>query len=250
MDIFRRFRSKFGTKALLSKYKHSMSVKHVLILILVAATVAGIGGTYYFHQRYITLKTNPNAEAQKQSDTLIAAVGKLIDLPSDEQPSVVTIVDTTKLSDQAFFKKALNGDVLFAYINNKEAILYRPSWNKIIQVAAINVSAPVDATVSTDTAAVASAPATQVTVAYENGSTTVGLSSTAEKLISSKLSNLKTTSITTAAKTDYVGTIVVDVSGRHASEAMEVAKLLGGTVASLPAGETVPNADLLVISGM
>ncbi len=222
------------------KSLRSLDIKQVLLGLLVAVAVLGVGGSMYFYQKYSALRANPNIEAQKQSAALIAALGKHILLPTDEEPSVVTISDKTKLADQPFFKMAENGDVLFAYVNTKEAILYRPSTDQIIQVASINVSA--------ETAASQTTPA-ELTVAYYNGTTTAGLSAEVEKAVKESFSNLKTVSVETAAKTNYTETMVIDVSGQHVTEATQLAQLVHGVVAQLPDGEVKPNADLLIISG-
>ncbi len=236
-----RFFSAIG--AAIMKIVDALKIRKFLFWALVIVAIVGSAGSVYFYKQYSALKANPDAQAQKESAALIAALGKHIVLPSDETPSVVTIVDKSKLSDQPFFKSAENGDILFAYINTKEAILYRPSADRIVQVASINVSAPADATVSNDT------KAETVSVAYENGTATAGLSAAAEKTVNDTYANFTTSVVTTAVKTDYTSTIVVDISGKHAKEAAEIAKLLGGSVSALPEGEVAPNADLLVISG-
>jgi len=225
--------------ALASRIVHALTIQRVLLGLLIIVAVGGTGSSIYFYKRYSALKANPNAEAQKESAVLMMALSRLIELPKDETPSVVTIVDKTKLADQPFFKNAENGDVLFAYVSTKEAILYRPSINKIVQVASINVSA--DA--ATQTAPLA------LSVAYYNGTTTAGLSAAAEKLVKEAFSTYTATSLSSAAKSDYTQTIVVDISGQHASEAEQVATAVHGVVGALPAGETAPKADLLIISG-
>jgi hypothetical protein len=51
-------------------------------------------------------------------------------------------------------------------------------------------------------------------------------------------------------KNNYAKTVVVAVSGNQSSAAAQIAKLLGATVqASIPTGETKPNADIFVILG-
>jgi hypothetical protein len=70
--------------------------------------------------------------------SLIESVGKLIILPIDEQPTVATVADLDKLKDQPFFAQAQLGDKVLIYQNAKKAILYRPSENKIIELAPLN----------------------------------------------------------------------------------------------------------------
>lgn len=79
---------------------------------------------------------NPQLLVQKQTDDLIAAVGKLMTLPAGETPTVANVSDAAKAKQQsAFFNNAQNGDRVLMYVKAGEAILYRPSTNKVILVA-------------------------------------------------------------------------------------------------------------------
>ena len=62
-----------------------------------------------------------------------------MDLPEGEDPSVATVLDKEKLKDQPFFARAENGDKVIIYTKAGQAILYRPSTNRIITVAPINL---------------------------------------------------------------------------------------------------------------
>lgn len=73
---------------------------------------------------------------------LVEKIGTLIQLPSDENPTIATITDKTKLTNQPFFTPAENGDIVLIYTNTKKAYLYRPGTNKIIDVAPINSPTP------------------------------------------------------------------------------------------------------------
>lgn len=114
----------------------------IFMIILVILAISGIYGSYYFYSKYQAIKSNPNLEAQKETEVLILAVGKLMELPKDETPTIATVLDKEKLKDQPFFKTALNGDKLLAYNVAMIAILYRPSTNKIINVAPITINQP------------------------------------------------------------------------------------------------------------
>jgi hypothetical protein len=82
------------------------------------------------------LQKNPQVAVQKQTDELIKRVGALMQLPSDETPTIANVTDASKAKEQsAFFNNAQNGDKVLMYVKAGEAILYRPSTNKIILVA-------------------------------------------------------------------------------------------------------------------
>lgn len=73
------------------------------------------------------------------SDKLISAVGKLITLPEDENPTIATVSDPAKLAGQPFFSRAKEGDKVLIYTRYKKAILYRPSERKLVEVADLNL---------------------------------------------------------------------------------------------------------------
>lgn len=102
----------------------------IFFLILAAAIlliVVGFGGYAAFK-----IHKTPKAETPQ---TVIESVGKLVALPEGETPTVATISDLTPLKDQPFFKDAQLGDKVLIYATSSKAIIYRPSQNKIINVA-------------------------------------------------------------------------------------------------------------------
>jgi len=127
-----------------------VNFKKILIILVVAIAVVAAVGCWYFYSQYQTLKSDPNVEAQAEAKSLTATIGKFMELPSDETPTVATILDKDKLKDQPFFKMAENGDKLLAYTKAMKAILFRPSTNKVIEVAPIlNNQQPVVSDVQT-----------------------------------------------------------------------------------------------------
>ena len=112
------------------------------VLPYVLFLVLGVGiGIYSAQQRPELFGLSKGAAAaQAQVDATIAQVGKLIALPTDEQPTVATVTDASKVKDQPFFANAQNGDVVLIYTKAQEAILYRPSSNIIVEVGAVNIN--------------------------------------------------------------------------------------------------------------
>lgn len=78
--------------------------------------------------------------AEDEAKQLSSEVGKLIDLPSDEVPTIATVTDASKVQDKPFFAKAQNGDKVLLYAKSSKAVLYRPSAKKLIEVSALNLS--------------------------------------------------------------------------------------------------------------
>lgn len=122
-----------------------MKMKIVMTILAVLLIAAGGAGTYYYYTKYQAAQSsleNPELLAKTEVKTLTDKLGKLIKLPSDEDPNVATVLDQEKLKDQPFFVNAKNGDKIVIYSQKKVAILYRESENIIIEVAPLTMESP------------------------------------------------------------------------------------------------------------
>lgn len=230
-------------RASIAFYRRSVVVSIVLIVVLLIALGSGV---YYYLQYKKTqqLLKNPTLGAQMETQNLLSKVGALMDLPKGEQPTIATVSDITKLKGQAFFSKAKNGDKVLIYPKAKKAILYDPVSNKIIEVQSVNIgSAEQNAPSPTVPANV------PVNVVILNGTKTPGLATTAEKSLTEQ--NKYVTVVSKGnAKSSYTKTLVIDLTGKQASGASQIATTLNGEVGKLPTGEIKPaNADILIILG-
>lgn len=118
----------------------SKSKLSTVIAILLAIVAIGAGGAaYIFYTQAQELKANPQKVVQAEIEALLAQIGKLILLPTDEQPTIATVADPEKLKDQVFFANAHKGDKVLIYTKSRKAILYDPVANKIIEVAPVNI---------------------------------------------------------------------------------------------------------------
>jgi hypothetical protein len=119
-----------------------LSNKTIVVAVVVLALAAGAG---YFGWQYSEAKkdvdrlSNPQEAAKAANAELIASVSRHTEVPRGETPTVATVTDASKLKSQAFFAKAENGDRVLIYTQAKRAILYRPSNDKIIEIAPINL---------------------------------------------------------------------------------------------------------------
>jgi hypothetical protein len=219
-----------------------LSGKFFLVFTTILAFAALIGVSYYFYNQYQRtqkLLQNPTEAAKAETKFILGQVGKLMDLPTDEDPTIATILDSEKLKDQPFFAKAKNGDKVILYTNARKAILFRPDTNRVIDFAPINIGTP------------SAQPVTPVRIVLYNGTNIVGLTQTFEKSLKSKATNIEVVGRANAKKTDYGETIVVDLTGTKPELAKQMAELVKGEVSELPDGEVKPavTADLLVILG-
>lgn len=127
--------------------KNALLVINILLII----GLAGAAGLYFKkHQdltarynevqsKYEELSSDPQAVQAAEVRRYIEEVGKVYDLPKDEQPSVATVKDKEQLKDQAFFAKAENGDITLIYSNAKLALLYRPSTKQLVNVSSVTI---------------------------------------------------------------------------------------------------------------
>lgn len=118
--------------------------KQKLVLLVLGILVVGLAGTsVMFYKQAKSLKVNPQQVAQEENKKLIEAVGKLVLLPEGETPTIATVTDVNKLkSQQAFFARSAEGDKVLIYTSALKAIMYRPSTNKIIEVAPLVIGNP------------------------------------------------------------------------------------------------------------
>lgn len=119
-----------------SQKSRSFLPKIILLIIIIGIAFGG----YYLYQRIKKTPANPKAASFQDGQNTLEKVGKLIELPKDEVPTLATVSDKKKLADQAFFKNAENGDKVLIYQKSRKAIIYRPSTNKIIEVGPVNLA--------------------------------------------------------------------------------------------------------------
>ncbi len=212
----------------------------IIGLIVLAAISAG-GYLLYqtFQSRSIT--TDPT-NSQEEVRRLVEVVGKLIDLPLGEEPSVATITDIENLKSKPFFKNAKNGDKVLIYMNAQEAILFDPVASKVLDVASLNIG--------TISATPTSAPAVPSKIVLRNGTTTTGLTTRVETELRKTIPDLNVTTKENASKNDYTKTLIVVLNENAKETASRLNDTLKGSLVSLPAGESKPaGADILIILG-
>jgi hypothetical protein len=99
----------------------------IMILMLLIFIPALVLGSLLIYKQIKQPATVDNTQ-------LVKDVGKVIQLPAGETPTIATITDLKPLADEPFFKDALVGDKVLIYASSSEAVLYRPSTKKVIVV--------------------------------------------------------------------------------------------------------------------
>ena len=90
----------------------------------------------YFYTQWKKAVNGPVTNSQ-EVEQVAEDIGKHVQLPEGETPTLATVSDKEKLKDQQFFVNAENGDKVLIYSTAKKAILYRPSIDRVIEVAPV-----------------------------------------------------------------------------------------------------------------
>lgn len=121
-------------------------VRRLKLRTIIIATILIVGwlGAIYFYNQYNEIANDPQVVAQKQAAKVLVDLSSIMELPENELPSISTITDISALAGNPFFARAQNGDVLITYTKAQQAIIFRSSMKKIINVGAYvpEVAAP------------------------------------------------------------------------------------------------------------
>jgi hypothetical protein len=214
-------------------------IQRLVVTILVTTSLALAGYFYYLYQQ-------TNAKANEVEST-IEDISRHIKLPEGEVPTLATVADKKKLSEQEFFKLAENGDKVLIYKQAQKAILYRPSIDRIIDIA------PVRSTEGEGTVRPTPAPTTITTrtsVMLLNGTTTTGVTNSIEESLKKQFSeSLNIVEKDNAQRDNYAETLVIVLNNEKREQGVEIARHLAGRITELPEGEIRPDVDILVIIG-
>jgi hypothetical protein len=134
-----------------SFFKKLFTKKIILRTVFAIAFVFAIGAACYFYTQTISLRKTPQQVADQDLKETLAKISRLILLPEGETPTIASVSDPAQLKNQPFFNNAETGDKVLIYSKAKEAVLYRPKTNMIINFAPVNLG-------GTDTSAEAGAP--------------------------------------------------------------------------------------------
>ena len=105
-----------------------------LILLVILLISLCLSGFLYFKLKKVE---NSNNGTKEEVKSLIDKVSRLYLIPKDEEPTVATVSDPQILKDQSFFTLAEKGDKVLIFTRASKAVLYRPSIDKIVEIAPI-----------------------------------------------------------------------------------------------------------------
>lgn len=225
--------------------KFSIGTRTYTLLFIVVCTVAVVSVVsliYLYRQYDMTreqLRKTASSGTESEIQSLVSTIGKYMELPVSEVPTLATVTEVAKLPDIPFFAKAKSGDKVLIYTQESKAILYRPSTNKIIEVSAFNPQNTASETGSKDT----------VTVEIRNGTSVAGITSEFEKKLIGTFPSARITAKAIATRRDYSESLVIARAPSDARTAQEFSRTFDMAVSLLPRAEATTAADILIILG-
>lgn len=165
--------------------------------------------------------------AKMTNDEVVIRVSRELSISGDSNPAILTVEDETKVS-QPFLDEAKNGDKVLLYYKSNKSVLFRPSENRIVRTGTFT---PPDAKVF-----------------IRQGTNDAAKLETAKEQIG-KLTDVEIVSKDYSTNRLNDKTVVVDITDRYPGSLQEIAKTLNADIVRLPDGETIPDADILVIIG-
>lgn len=219
-------------------YPLKMSLGLAVVVVLLSGLLTARVIRYYPE----TIGLLKGAEILRQEEeAFIAEVGRSIALPTDEKPTVATVTDPTKLGEQAFFRTAEEGDKVLIYTNAKKVVLYRPSERRVVEVGTVNINNQKEGSTSVPAGA---------KIGLLNGTGRSEDSAAMETKLRGLIADVQIVARSSAVKSDYAKTVIVDVTGNKSEEAQAIAAKLGVEVTAMPEGEQAPaGAEFVIVVG-
>ncbi len=168
-----------------------------------------------------------NDQATMTNDEIVIRVSRELQIQGDGNPVILTVDDESKVN-QPFLEGAKNGDKVLLYYKAKKSVLFRPDEDKIVRSGTFT---PPDAKVF-----------------IRQGTTDASRTEDIKHRLE-QLDGLDVVSQDQSVNKSFDKTVVVNVTDRYDELAQKMAASLGMSVVRLPRGESVPDADILVIVG-
>ncbi len=106
------------------------------LLALIAVALWSWG--FYALGAFAVYRAHPELSQSERASQILSKVSRLIQLPQGEPPTMATINNAAQAKvNQPFLASAEDGDVLIVYQRAEEALLYRPSTDKLVAVGPV-----------------------------------------------------------------------------------------------------------------
>ena len=132
-------RSANNIDGIIKKDTSKLAIKTVQKRLVVAAVLAVVFIIFLgFLVRHLMVSPKVNLDSVESIKTTI---NRHFLLPTDEEPALATVTDTSKLTS-VLQENAKNGDRVLIYQNHHQAILYRPSIDRVVAVTTVSIDTP------------------------------------------------------------------------------------------------------------
>lgn len=247
-------------------------LKKMIMAVLFVALA--IGGSFLLWQNYQLRARASDVEAnseqqelnEEEVQVLLNKVAEHIVLPAEEEPTIATIVDAEKLSqEQAFYSDVIDGDKVLIYMNAQKAIIYRESEDKLVNVGPIytnqqankeqenidnNQEEILDEDANEENEEVIEQSEESLTIEIRNGSRTAGVAGNMQTELS-VYDEFDVIDIGDAKVKSYEELYLIDLTeGNKEAQLQALAdELAVEPIKEIPAGESESEAEVLIIIG-
>ena len=125
------------SRLFLGKSKYSR-----IVIVTVVFVISFFAYNYVQTRNELKRLADPKTATQAEAEELATTIGKYLELPEGETPSIATVKNATQLTDQSFFAKTKNGDKVLIYPEAGKAILYRPDTKKVLEYSSVKLQDP------------------------------------------------------------------------------------------------------------
>ena len=90
----------------------------------------------------VIINTRPRASGDAEEKKMAESVARHVLLPTAETPALATVTDPAKLKNNKFLSQAQKGDKILIYARWKQAVIYRPSADRVVDIGPVDVAPP------------------------------------------------------------------------------------------------------------
>lgn len=163
-------------------------------------------------------------------------VGKLMLLPTNEEPTLAEVTDNKTIKDAVLAKSSKNGDQILFYTKSRLVVVYRPSINKIVLAGDLFADP-------------AYSEADGATIVVMNGnnddSKTQGIIADIKRIYPNSVVSFGGKTV----RSDFPKTIVIDNTSKKDNFRAALIQDIKGNLGVVPLSETKTDSDIMIIVG-
>ena len=214
-----------NTKIIKAKKSLTRPRNKLILVILFIAVVL-------LFNRYVIKGSSEN----KDLSLAKTKVGKLILLPTNEEPTLAEVTDNKTIKDAVLAKSSKNGDQILFYTKSRLVVVYRPSINKIVLAGDLFADP-------------AYSEADGATIIVMNGnnddSKTQGIIADIKRLYPNSVVSVGGKTV----RSDFPKTIVIDNTSKKDNFRAALIQDIKGNLGVVPLSETKTDSDIMIIVG-